>query len=99
GQCVLRDAGAIDAESPRLLVDEAAAQFDAASLLFGMDEMPDLVARARGAGEVQPVAARPVPGLGQDLDDVAVGELRPQRDDSPIHLGPDALMADICVDE
>ena len=59
--------------------------------------MLDLVARARGDREVQPVAARLVRGVADDLDDVAVLEARAQRHHAPVDARADALVADVGV--
>ena len=60
--------------------------------------MLDLVARARRDDEVQPVAARLVPGLRDDLDDVAVLEARAERHHLAVDARADALVADVGVD-
>ncbi len=88
----------VDAEPPHFLVEQPPAQLEAARLLLGVDEVLDLVARARRDGEVQPVAARLVPGLREDLDDVAVGEPRAERHHAAVDARADALVADVGVD-
>ena len=68
------------------------------SALAGVDDVLDLVARARGLDERQPVLAGLVAGLGHDLHDVAVAQRRAQRHDAAVHLGAHAGVADIGVD-
>ena len=65
--------------------------------LAGVDDVLDLVARARGLDERQPVLARLVAGLRHDLDDVAVAQRGAQRHDAAVHLGADAGAAHIGV--
>src|SRR4029453_14728000 len=80
-----------------LALDEAPAQLDGLALLFLVDEMPDLVPRAARDDGRQPVARGSLPGRGQDLDDVAALERRPQGDELAVHAGPDAPVADVGV--
>ena len=63
-----------------------------------MDEVLDLVARARGDDEVEPVAARLVARRGDDLDDVAVAQPGAERHHLAVDARADALMADVGVD-
>ena len=53
----------VQAEAPRVLLEQLSPELDALDLLFGMDEVLDLAARARRADDVQPVAAGLVPGV------------------------------------
>ena len=66
--------------------------------LAGVDDVLDLVARARGLDEGQPVLARLVAGLRHDLDDVAVAQRGAQRHDAAVHLGAHAGAAHVGVD-
>ena len=87
----------VDVVAARLLLEQLASELDRARLLFRVNQVLDLVARARRRGEVEPVTARPVPGLRDDFDDVAVLEARAERHDLAVHPRADALMADIGV--
>ena len=64
----------------------------------GVDDVLDFVARARRLDERQPVLARQMAGLRQDLDHVAVAQRVLQRHDAAVHLGADAGVADVGVD-
>ena len=88
----------VEAEPPRLLLEQLAPELEAALLLLGVDVVLDLVARPRGDDEVQPVAARMMPGRGDNLHDVAVAEARAQRHHLAVDPRADALMADVGVD-
>src|SRR6185436_3121522 len=71
----IKDALLRNVVSPQLLFEHLASQIDGASPLFETDQMLDLVSRVRRRDEVEPVAARLVSSLGNDLDDVAVLEV------------------------
>ena len=86
-------------EPADLLLEEALAEFDAARALLALDEMPDLAARPRRHDEIEPVAARAVARLRDDLDDVAVLEARAQRHDPPAHARARAPVPDVGVHE
>ena len=81
----------------RLLLEDLATELDCARLFLGANEVLDLVPGMRRDHHVQPVAVRLVPGLRDDLDDVAVLEARPERDDLSVDAGADALMSDVGV--
>ncbi len=88
----------LHAQPPRLLFQVLLADLDGLHALAGVDDVLDLVARARGLDERQPVFARLVAGLGHDLDDVAVAQRGTQRHDAAVHLGAHAGVADVGVD-
>ncbi len=81
----------------RFLLDQLAADFDGALALMHVEPVLDLLPRARRLGELQPVAAGIVPGLGKDLDDVARAQLVAQRNDAAVDLGADAGVSDLGV--
>ena len=64
-----------------------------------LNQAADLVAGAGRLDEREPVARRAALALGgEDLDDVAGGELVVQRDDLAVDLGADAAVPDVGVD-
>ena len=66
---------------------------------LALEQGADLVARAAGAHQREPVARRAALLLGgQDLDDVAAVELVVQRHDLAVDLGADAAVPDVGVD-
>src|SRR6266508_970613 len=81
----------------RFLVEQFASELDRARFLLRMNQVLDLVAGARGGDESEPVAARFVRRLRDDLDDVAVLEARAERHHLAVDAGADALMADVGV--
>ena len=83
---------------PEFLLQEVLSESDALLALFGLDPVPDLGHRPRGDHKLQPVLAGMVSRLGDDLDRIPVLELILQRNDVPVHLGADTLVADIRVD-
>ena len=85
-------------EAAQLPLEVLAADLEGLLLLRGVEVVADLGLGAVGDGEAQPVAARLVPGGGEDLDDVAVLQLVAQGDHLPVHPGPDALVAHLGVD-
>src|SRR5262249_19747011 len=82
---------AVDVVAAQLLLEHAAPELDRARPLLHPDQVLDLVARVRADDEVQPVAARLVPGLGDDLDDIAVLEPGAQRHHLAVDARADAL--------
>ena len=88
----------LHAQPPRFLLQILLADFDRLDALAGVDDVLDLVARARGLDERQPVLAGLVAGLRHDLDDVAVAQRVAQRHDAAVHLGADAGVAHVGVD-
>src|SRR5262249_8757096 len=76
----------IEVVAPRFLLEQLPSELRRAHLLFTPDPVLDLVSRVRSDDEVQPVAARTVAVLRDDLDDVAVFELAAERH----HLAVDA---------
>ena len=93
----LEERAGIQVHPARFLFQQAASQLDAARPLLFLHEMLDLVARARRHHEVEPVAARLVAGIGDDLDDVAVAQAGAQRHHLAVDAGADALVADVGV--
>src|SRR5450432_1207813 len=87
----------LDAKTAGLFVQVFLADLDRLDALTGVDEVLDLVARARGLDERQPVLAGLVARLRHDLDDVAVAQRRPQRYDAAVHLGAHAGGAHVGV--
>src|SRR3954470_6575839 len=62
------------------------------------EPLADLVTRARGRCEREPVARRPAAGLRrQDLDEVAVLQAVVQRNDAAVDLRADGAVADVGV--
>jgi hypothetical protein len=86
-----------DAVFARFLLHELAADLDGALALMDVEPVLDLLAGARGLGELQPVAAGIVSRLGKDFDDVAGAQLVTQCDDASVHLGAHAGVADLGV--
>ena len=77
------------------LFQELLAEQGAPPALLGLDPCLDPRAGLGGLDELEPVPARRVARLGADLDAVAVLELVLERNDLAVHLGADALMADV----
>ena len=94
----LADPGQLHAHAARFLLEVLLADLDGLGPLGGVDDGADLVARPRGPHQRQPVLARHVAGLGEDLDHVAVAQCVLQRDDAAVHLRADAGVADGGVD-
>ena len=94
----LEELFSVQPEAPRFLLEDAASELDAAGLLRCLDEVADLVPRAGGDDETEPVAARVVVRLRDDFDDVAVFQLRTERHHLAVDPGADAAMADVGVD-
>src|SRR5690606_18906699 len=88
----------VQVEAPRLLLEQLPPQLDAPRLLLLLDEVADLLPRARGLDDVEPVAAGGVAGLRDDLDDVAVLQAGAQRHHLAVHARADAAVADVGVD-
>ena len=82
----------------RFLLDQLPSQLDGAVLLLGVQPVPDLVPRPRGHDHVDPLAARRLRRPGDDVDDVAVRQRRPQRHELPVQPRADAAVADVGVD-
>src|SRR5262249_9764685 len=82
----------------RFFVDKLLANLDRTLALMNVQPVLDFVSRARGANDAKPVAARFVPRLRDDLDDVSAVQFVSQRDHSSIHLRANARMPDFGVD-
>src|ERR1035437_4579562 len=87
----------LDAQAAGFLFQVFLADFDGLHALAGVDQVLDLVARARSLDEGQPVFAGLMAGLGHDLDDVAVAQNGAQRHDAAVDLGAHAGAAHIGV--
>ena len=87
-----------DVEAAGFLLEDALAELERPRLLLALDVVADLLQRPRRRRVAEPVAARLVPGLRHDLDDVAVLQVRAQRHHRAVDAGADALMADVGVD-
>ncbi len=83
----------------QVLLQQVAAGVLGVVARLGLEPGADLVARARGLHQRQPVARRAALALGgEDLDDVAGGQLVVQRHDLAVDLGAHAAVADVGVD-
>src|SRR5690606_39222924 len=82
------------AGAPHLALEQLLAEIDRRPRLLALDPAPDLLARARGLHERQPVARRPLARVGQHLDRVAVLELARKRRDATVHPGAGAVQSD-----
>src|SRR5204862_906522 len=87
----------IQNEAPRLLLEQPPAELDAPLALLTLQDVLDLAARTRADGKCQPVAARPVTRLRDDLDDVTVLQAGAKRHHFAVHARADALVADVGV--
>ena len=88
----------VEAVAPRFLFQQLAPQRNRLLTLMRADPMLNLVPRPRGAHQLEPVAAGRMPGLGENLDDLAVSQLVPQGHDAPVDLCPHAPVAHLGVD-
>ena len=66
-------------------------------MLGHADPVLDLIAGAGGLNQRQPVAARRVARTGENLNDIPVSKLGFQRHNPPVHFGPGAGVAHLCV--
>src|ERR1700680_2243603 len=73
--------------------NQLAADFDGALALMNVEPVLDLVAGARGLDRSQPIAARLMPRLGNDFDDVAAVQFVTQRHHASVHLRAYAAVA------
>jgi hypothetical protein len=87
----------LELEARGLLLENLAPDLDRLDALLLGQPVADFVARARGDGEVQPVAARAVARRRQNLDDFAVLDLVLERDDAVVDLRARTLVADFGV--
>ena len=79
------------------LLEQLPADVHGAGALVFVEPVLDLVAGAGALDEGEPVAARLVIFLRDDLDNVAGAQLGAQGHHAPIHLGADAGVADLGV--
>src|SRR5665213_447007 len=91
-------ASELDAQPAGFSFEIFLADFDGLGALGGVDDVPDLVARARRFHDPQPIFAGQVVGLGQNLDYVAVAKRVPELHDTAVDLGADASVPDVGVD-
>ena len=96
-EIVLLDPAQLNAQAARFLFEILLADLDGALALVLVDDVLDFVARARSLDDREPVFARLVPGLRQDIDDVAVAQHVPQRHDAAVDLRARAGVADFGV--
>src|SRR5206468_658153 len=87
-----------EAGPSELAVEQLAAEIAAARLLLGADRMADLGAGLARDDEVEPVLARQLARVGEDLDRVAVDELVAQRHELAVDLRARARIADLAMD-
>ena len=88
----------LDAQPARLALQIFLPDLDRLGVLGGIDDVLDLVARPRRLHHPEPVFARHVPGLRQDLHHVAVLEVVLQLHDAAVYLGAHAGVADVAMD-
>ena len=89
----------VHAPAPQLALEAGLAVRDVLLALFLFEPLLDLCARLIGVADVQPIAARPLGGLGgQDLNDVAVSERLIEAGDPVVDLRADHGVADAGVD-
>ena len=81
----------------RFLLDQLAADFDGALALMNVEPVLDLVAGARRLDNSQPIAARLVPRLSENLHDVSAVQFVTQRHHAPVDLGAHATVTDFGV--
>ena len=86
-----------DAVLARFFLDHLAANLNGPLALMHIEPMLDLVARARGLHQPEPVAAGFVARLGDDLDNVARMQLVTQRHHAAVDLGSNAGVPDFSV--
>ena len=87
----------VDAQAGQRLGHQPAAQFDGFVVLHAPQEVANLGAGLAGTGEGEPGGAGARVGIGDDLDDVAVGELGAQRYRVAVDAGSHALVAQVGV--
>src|SRR5947209_7281467 len=92
------NAGQLYTEAPRFLFEKLLADLDGALALVLVDDVLDFVTRAGGLDETEPVLARQVTGLGQNVDDIAVPKHISQGDDAAVDLCAGAGISDFGVD-
>ena len=87
----------VDAQAGQRLGHQPAAQLDGFVVLHAPKEMANLGAGLAGTGEGEPGGAGARVGIGDDLDDVAMGELGTQRHRVAVDAGCHALVAQVGV--
>src|SRR6266480_5697157 len=65
---------------------------------MNIQPMLNLVARAGRLDHRQPIAARLMSWLREDLDDIATVQLESQRNHAPVYFGSNACVPDLSVD-
>src|SRR6266478_10037942 len=92
------DARKLRAETPSLALQILLADLDGLRPLRGIDDVPDFIARLGSLDQCQPILARQMTGLRQDLHHVAVFQRVLQRNDSPVHLRANASISHVAMD-
>ena len=82
---------------PRFLLDQLAPDFNGPLALMNVEPVLDFVTGARRLDQAQPVAARLMSRLRENLDDVSRVEFVAERHHAPVHLGADARVPDFRV--
>ena len=85
--------------APELPVEHLLPERDGVLVLGDLEPVADLAPGARALHELQPVAVRLPQRRRDDLDGVAAPELEAQRHDPAVHLGPDAVVPHLGVNE
>src|SRR5258708_12919344 len=93
----MRNLAQLHAQPAGFLLEILLADLDSLGPLAGVDQVLDPVSRARGLDDGQPVFARLVAGLRQDLDDVAIAQRVAQGYDPAVDLGAHARLAYVRV--
>src|SRR6266508_192546 len=97
-RAVLVDLVERHAEAAELALGHLAPDLDRPPVLGLADELADPRLSAARLHEGEPVLRRVRVRRGEDLDRVAVLELVAERDELPVHLRPDGVLADLGVD-
>src|SRR5882762_1393486 len=80
-------------EMARFLFQQALSHLHGFFALLQIDPVADFAARVRRLNKAQPIAARPVPLLRENLDHIAAHDFVAQGHHLPVNLGAHALMA------
>src|SRR5712675_1193399 len=84
-------------EMARFLFQQALSHLHGFFALLQIDPVANFAARVRRLNNAQPIAARPVPLLRENLDHIAANDFVAQGHHLPVNLGAHALMADLGV--
>ena len=91
----LQEGGTAFPQLSHLPVQELFPQRDGSDALLVFDPDLDTTARPRGLDDLEPVPTRVLRGCGQDLDDIAIAEFIPERDNSAVDPGARTTESDI----